>query len=119
MSTLHNPAKQGMNFAYFTKARLFNHIYAAQKGTRTAFSFLDTNMRPESDPVPMDYIGVTYSGINLGPDQCTSLIKPYDSKAFCENQTASGLTAIARHRPGLGESPLVAAWPALTGKLRP
>jgi hypothetical protein len=119
MDILHNPANPGMNFEYFTRARLFNHLYVAQKGTKSVFGFLDTNMRPEQDPVPLDYLGIKYSGINLGIDPCIAFIKPYDSRAFCENQTSAGFVAVARHRPGLGESPLVSAWPALAGKIRP
>ncbi len=134
MQMLHKPEKPGMNFLYFPRTRLFNHIYLAQSGNKAIFGFLEKNMRPEytilpyneSSPVPMDYIGVRYYNINLGKDPCLNLVKVYDTRAFCENQTGTGFNIIARHRcePGyeddcLEASPIVRAWPALTGKLRP
>ncbi|MEM2915891.1 MAG: hypothetical protein QXT19_00830 [Candidatus Woesearchaeota archaeon] len=134
MQILHKPGNPGMNFLYFPRTRLFNHIYFAQNGNRAVFGFLEKNLKPEytilpyneSSPVPIDYIGVRYSNINLGKDPCLNLVKVYDTRAFCENQTGSGFNIIARHRcePGyegdcLEASPIVKAWPALTGKLRP
>ncbi len=134
MRVLHKPENPGMNFLYFPKTRLFNHIYFAQNGNRAVFGFLEKNLKPEytilpyneSNPVPIDYIGVRYSNINLGKDPCLNLVKVYDTRAFCENQTGTGFNIIARHRcePGyeddcLEASPIVGAWPALTGQLRP
>jgi len=131
---LNNPQNPGKNFVYFPKTRLFNHLYVAQNGPRAVFGFMEANLRPEytllpeneSEPVPLDYIGVRYSNIDLGQDPCLNLIKLYDSKAFCENQTGTGFNVIARHRcePGYedyckGASPIVSVWSALTGKLRP
>jgi hypothetical protein len=138
MSVLHNAANPGMNFIYFPKTRLFNNIYAAQVADRAVFGFLEEGLRPEytlaggnsTEIIPLDYIGVRYSGIRFFENNnqtCLNLIKAYDSKAFCENQTSSGFNVIARHRcpPELepedckGSSPIVGVWPALTGKLRP
>lgn len=134
MNVLQNPDNPGMNFIYFPRTRLFNHIYFAQNGEKSVFGFLEENMRPEytllpeneSEPVPMDYIGVRYQNIEIGLDPCRDIIKVYDTKAFCENQTGAGFNVIARHRcePGYedyckGASPIVGAWPALTGKIRP
>jgi hypothetical protein len=120
MSVLHDAANPGMNFAYFPKTRLFNHLYVAQHQTRAVFGFLEEGLRPEYDPVPLDYIGVRYTGISLGANPCLNIIKVTDSRAFCENQTGTGFNVIARHRPTqLGASPIVGLWPALTGKLRP
>lgn len=131
MGTLNKPSNPGMNFAYFPKTRLFNHLYAAQDGGRGVFSFLE-NIRPETadgNPTRLDYIGVRYTGIDLGKQQgfdpCLNIVKAYDDNAFCENQTGSGFDIIARHRceetaPNCkGASPIVGAWPALSGKLRP
>ncbi len=118
MSVLHNPANPALNFGYFPKTRLFNHLYAAQNGNRAIFGFLETGIFQDGPP-PMDYIGVRYAGITLGTNPCLNLIKKYDDKAFCENQTGTGFNVIARHRPGQGASPIVDVWPALTGKLRP
>jgi hypothetical protein len=137
MNVLHNEAKSGMNFIYFPRTRLFNHIYVAQNGPRGIFGFLEAGLRPEytllpdneSEPIPLDYIGVRYTGIELYETSnltCLNLIKKYDTNAFCENQTATGFNVIARHRcePGYedkckGASPIVGVWPALAGKLRP
>lgn len=121
MSTLHKPAS-GMNFAFFPKTSLFNHVYLAQSGQKMLFGFLETKIRPDNNPVPLDYFGIRYSNINLGPDPCLEYIKRYDSRAFCEareEEPEEGFMVVARHRPGLGESPIVSAWPALAGKLRP
>ncbi len=118
MSVLHNPSNPNLNFAYFPKTRLFNHVYAAQNGNRAVFGFLEQGIFQDGPP-PMDYIGVRYSNINLGQNPCLNIIKLADSKAFCENQTGTGFNVIARHRPGQGASPIVQVWPALTGKLRP
>ena len=126
MTVLHNPATLGMNFTYFPKTRLFNHLYVAKNGDRDAFGFLEQNIRPDYEPVPLDYIGVRYSNINLGTDPCLNIIKVADTKAFCENQTSpTGFNVIARHRcessepTCKGASPIVLVWSALTGKLRP
>lgn len=129
MSVVHKPNNPGMNFAYFPKTRLFNHIYIAKEGSKEVFGFLEKNMRPEYDPVPVDYIGVRYTGIDFVDPlniTCKSLIKKYDDNAFCENQTGAGFNIVARHRcePGYealcpGASPIVSVWSALTGKLRP
>jgi hypothetical protein len=140
MNVLHNENNKGMNFMYFKKTRLFNHIYVAQNGPRAIFGFLEAGLRPEysilpeetTEAIPMDYIGVRYSGIQLDDTNnmtCLNIIKKYDTKAFCENQTDTGFNVIARHRcpvgaepeecPPMGSSPIVGVWPALTGKLRP
>jgi hypothetical protein len=119
---LNNPTNPGLNFAYFARVRLFNHVYAAQDGNRAVFGFLQANLIPEENPIPMDLIGIRYTNMDIGPDPCLNLIKRYDNAAFCENQTGVGFNVIARHRwtpSGEGASPIVAAWPALTGKLRP
>ena len=123
-SVLHNPRTEGRDFSFFPRTHLFNHVYVAQKGTRAIFGFLEEGIRPELNPIPLDYIGVRYAGIDIGTDPCRSLIKVYDDQAFCENQTSpmAGFNVIARHRDtpsGLGASPIVEVWPALTGKLRP
>lgn len=118
LSVLHNPTNPALNFNYFGKTRLFNHLYAAQNGNRAIFGFLETGIFQDGPP-PMDYIGVRYTGIDLGASPCLDIVKKYDDKAFCENQTGTGFNVIARHRPGQGVSPIVGAWPALTGKLRP
>ncbi len=120
MGVLHNPSNPGMNFDYFPKARLFNNVYAAQNSNRAVFGFLEEAIRPETDPIPLDFIGVRYAGIDLGANPCLNIVKVADARAFCENQSASGFNIIARHRPTpLGASPIVGLWPALTGKLRP
>jgi len=129
MSVLHVPNNPRMNFAYFPRTRLLNHLYLAQDAGKGVFGFLEKGMRPEYDPVPIDYIGVRYTGIDFidAPNStCLNIIKRFDSKAFCENQTGAGFNVVARQRcePGdedvcLGASPIVGAWPALAGKLRP
>jgi hypothetical protein len=122
---LHSRTNHAMDFSYFPKTRLFNHLFVAQNGNRAVFGFLETDIRPEFDPVPVDYLGVRYTGIDLGGNPCLNLVKRYDSKAFCENQTTSGFNVIARQRCEQGEpcllgaSPIVDVFPALAGKLRP
>jgi len=125
MKFLHQKNNLAMNFEYFPRTRLFNHLYLAQKGAKVVFGFLEAGVRPEIDPVPIDYLGVRYENIDLGTNPCLNLIKRYDSKAFCENQTGTSFNVIARQRCErdapcvLGASPLVDIFPALTGKLRP
>jgi hypothetical protein len=125
MKFLHQKNNAAMNFEYFPRTRLFNRFYLAQKGAKSVFGFLETGLRPEVDPVPIDYIGIRYENIDLGQNPCLNVIKRYDSKAFCENQTGTGFNVIARQRcerdaPCVeGASPLVDVFPALTGKLRP
>ncbi len=137
LDVLHNSSNPGMNFVYFPKTRLFNHLYVAQNGPRAVFGFLEAGLKPEyallpdenTEPVPLDYIGVRYVGIELDANpelSCLNIIKRYDTNAFCENQTSNGFNVIARHRcePGYedvcqGASPIVGVWPALTGKIRP
>jgi hypothetical protein len=125
MNTLHVNNNPGMNFAYFPKTRLFNHVYVAKNAGRSIFGVLELNLRPEFDPVPLDYIGVRYEDIDFGADPCLNYVKKYDTKAFCENQTGL-VNVVARHRceedaefECPGASPIVNVWPALTGKLRP
>jgi hypothetical protein len=125
LAVLHSRTNRAMDFSYFPKTRLFNRLFVAQNGNRAAFGFLETGIRPEFDPVPVDYLGVRYTGIDLGGNPCLTFIKRYDSKAFCENQTTSGFNVIARQRCEqgapclLGASPIVDVFPALAGKLRP
>jgi hypothetical protein len=129
MAVLNNANNAALNFAYFPRTRLFGHVAVIQNGSRNIFGFLEPNMRPETidnNPTRMDYIGVRYAGIDLGPNPCLNIIKTYDDNAFCENQTAgTGFNVIARHRceptqPNCqGASPIVQVWSALTGKLRP
>jgi hypothetical protein len=128
MSVLHKPSNPDFNFNYFPKTKLFNRVYFARNGPKSVFGFLEEGIRPEENPVRLDYIGVRYSGISLGSDPCLTFVKKYDDKAFCENQTTpvtGGFNVVARHRcepsqPNCqGASPIVNVWPALTGKLRP
>lgn len=120
MSVLHNASRVSKNFSYFPKTRLFNRIYVAKNGNRAIFGFLESGLKPDDDPVPLDYLGVQYSNMDIGPNPCLNIVKAYDSKSYCENQTGAGFNVIARHRNApQGASPLVQAWPSLTGKLRP
>lgn len=117
-SVLHVPENPDRNFTYFPATHHFNNVYLAVKGEKQVFGFLEQGIIDVAPPA-LDYLGVQYRGITLGESPCLTIIKQYDDKAFCENQTGPGFMVIARHRPGLGASPLVQAWNDLTGKLRP
>lgn len=116
-SSLHEPKNPDRNFTYYPKTQHFNHVFVARSDNKRVFGFLEKNIIDVAPP-PLDYLGVQYENISLGSNPCVNIIKQYDDKAFCENQTGPGFIVVARHRPGLGASPLVQAWPDLTGKLR-
>lgn len=120
MAELHDPDSRRLNFAYFDKTSLFNNIYFAKSGNKLVFGFLEENIKEDNsdNPAPMDFIGVRYANIDLGAKPCDDLIKKYDDRAFCEEQTGSSFNVVGRHREQSGASPIVQAWNDLTGKLR-
>ena len=62
------------------------------------------------EPIPFDYIGLEYNGLDITP---CDLIRHYDPTVSC----TSDQTIFAQSKVG-GESNLVDAWPDLTAKLR-
>jgi hypothetical protein len=105
------PRTTGLEF--FNQTRIFTKLYAATKGSKRVFAFLEEGKTVYVDDFPIgdiDYFGFEYEGLGVSP---CDLIRHYDRTISC----AANQTIFAQARAA-GESNLLDAWPDLTAKLR-
>ncbi|MBI4146498.1 hypothetical protein HY489_04125 [Candidatus Woesearchaeota archaeon] len=117
-SFVHRPAKQSLNYSFFSATPQFTHVYLAKNDVKFVYAFKQLNVTLRQ----VDYAGWYFSNFELPRDACARMVKRVDDTASCESQPSPTEFYIVAHKlPPVGrffQPSVVDSWSEVVGRIR-